>query len=322
MAEKKKDPREGHRGRLRDKYLKYGIKKLTEDEILELLVSFGTPRKDCKLTARAMLAHFGTIREVLEAPVEELAAIPGAGPANVFAVKFVRDVSGMFLEHRLRGRDYLNSSREIYEYLRYDLEGLDKEVFKVIFMDTKNTIIDIEDVSRGSVTEALVSPREVLERAILRRAACLAFAHNHPSGNVDPSQEDLRLTRRLIHIAHIAGIMVFDHLIIGRHGEYFSFKDNGLLNLYTQEVGETYKLDPRPGGGLLHEYNPLDYNKIKLKPRRGRKHSSIQTPSLPLSTLQAPVMVSEKMNDETEATKEGEGGGQKRRRPKKTEPLG
>ena len=292
MAEKKKDPREGHRGRLRDKYLKYGIGKLTEAEVLELLLSFGTPRKDCKLTARAMLEHFGTLREVLEASRDALAAIDGAGPYSVFAVKFVRDVSGLYLEHRLRGREYLNSSEEINEYLRHELEGLDKEVFKVIYLDTNNVIMGVEELSQGSVNEAHVYPREVLERALLRRASCLVFVHNHPSGNVDPSRDDQQLTRRLVHIAHIANITVMDHLIIGRDGEYFSFRDNGMLNIYSQEIGETYKLDPRPGGGLLHEQKPVSYTKIKLKykSKKAKENGIIQPPPPPQPSR---VMVSE-----------------------------
>lgn len=268
MSENKKDPREGHRGRLRDKFLNYGLEKLTEAEVLELLLSFGTPRKDCKQSARDLLDMFGTIRDVFEADPTLLAAVSGVGPANIVAIKLVHAVAGRYLERRLVGRSYLTSSAQVLEYLRHDLESLDKEVFKVIYLNNNNVIINIEDLSQGSITGAHVHPREVLERAVTLKATCLVFVHNHPSGNTRPSEDDHKLTRRLVHVAYLAEMMVLDHIIVGKQGEYFSFKDQGLILIYEQEVRETYRLNPRPSGGLLHESIPAAYGPVKLKASR------------------------------------------------------
>ncbi len=158
MTERKKDPREGHRQRLRDKFLEHGLDKLTDAEVLELLLTFGTPRRDCKITARAMLERFGSIREVFEADPVLLAQIAGAGPTNIVAIKFIHAVAGKFLEKSLKGRDYLNSPEQVIAYLRHDLESRDKEIFKLFHLDNNNAIIEVEDLSRGTVSEAHVAP--------------------------------------------------------------------------------------------------------------------------------------------------------------------
>lgn len=219
MAERKTDPREGHRQRLRDKFTAYGLEKMTDEEVLELLLSFGTPRKDCKQIARAMLKEFGTLRDVFEAKPELLAQIKGAGPTNIVAIKFIHAVAGKYLEKRLLGRDYLGSSRQVVEYLRHNLEGLDKEVFKIIYLDKSNLILAIEDYSHGSVDEAYVDPREVIERGLALRSSGLIFVHNHPSGYLTPSLSDQKLTRQLVHATHVVRIKTIDHIIIGQDGE-------------------------------------------------------------------------------------------------------
>lgn len=265
LAEKIKDHREGHRQRLREKFWDYGLDKMTDAEVLELLLSFGTPRRDCKLTARAMLEKFGTIRDVFEATREELATVAGAGPANVVAVKLIHAVSGKYLEKRLIQRDYIASSAQVLEYLRHDLENSDKEVFKLIHINSDNKVLAVEDVSHGSISEAYVHAREVLERAIGLKSSSLVFVHNHPSGCPEPSEEDQRLTRRLVHLAYLAEMTVMDHIILGHGGDYFSFRDRGMISLYEQEVRETYRLKPRPGGGLMHEINASTYYSKKVR---------------------------------------------------------
>lgn len=270
-----RDPREGHRQRLREKFWDYGLDKMTDAEVLELLLSFGTPRRDCKMTARAMLEKFGTIRDVFEAPREELATVAGAGPANVVAVKLIHAVSGKYLEKRLIQRDYLASSAQVLEYLRHDLESSDKEVFKLIHLNSDNKVLAMEDISQGSISEAYVHAREVLERAIGLKSSSLVFVHNHPSGCPEPSEADQRLTRRLVHLAYLAEMIVMDHIIMGHGGDYFSFRDRGMISLYEQEVRETYRLKPRPGGGLMHETNASTYyTKKVMKAGKGRKTGS------------------------------------------------
>jgi DNA repair protein RadC len=234
------DVRAGHRQRLKDKFKQNGLEKLTDEEVVELLLVFGTPRRDCKQAARALLKKFGSIRDVFEAGPAQLAEVDGVGPNNVVAIKFIYEVAGKYLEQRLVGREYLSSSQKVYAYLSHHLEHLDKEVFKVIYLDAANGVIALEDAARGTVNEAVVHPREVIERALALHASALVFAHNHPSGKTNPSPDDYRLTRQLLHGAHLMDLRVLDHLIIGSNRQYFSFRDQGHLARYENEIRHFY----------------------------------------------------------------------------------
>ena len=235
-----KDVTAGHRQRLKDKFLAGGLEKFTDEEIVELLLTFGTPRRDCKQAARMLLKKFETIRAVFEAGRDDLAEVDGVGPTNVVAIKFIHAVAGRYLEQRLVGREYLSSSSKVYEYLRHHMENLSKEVFKVIYLDGANAVLALEDASRGTVGAAVVHPREVIERALNHHAAALVFVHNHPSGRTSPSPDDFRLTRRLIHAADLVEMKVVDHLIVGKGEDYFSFRDQGHLARYEQEIRHFY----------------------------------------------------------------------------------
>ncbi len=235
LKEAESDVRSGHRERLRQKFLEHGLDKFTDEEIVEFLLTFGTPRRDCKQAARALLEAFGGIRSVFEAEPEALGRIKGVGPKNIVAIKFIHAAAGKFLEQRLVGRDYLSSSRRVHEYLKHSMENLAKEVFKVIYLDASNGVLALEDASRGTVGTAHVHPREIMERALLLRASGLVFAHNHPSGGTRPSTEDFRLTRQLVHAARLMEMRVVDHLVIGKNGDFFSFRDQGLLSKYEND---------------------------------------------------------------------------------------
>ncbi|MFH1137894.1 MAG: DNA repair protein RadC [Pseudomonadota bacterium] len=240
MADPNQDPRSGHRERQREKFRRHGLEKFTDEEIVELLLTFGTPRRDCKQAARGLLKNFGSIRGVFEADEAELAATPGVGPNNVVAIKFIYQVAGKFLEQQLVGREYLSSSRKVWAYLRHHLENLSKEVFKVIFLDSANGVVAVEDLGRGTVTGAVVQTREVIERALVLKAAGLVFVHNHPSGRIAPSTADHRLTRQLLHAAHVVDMKVVDHLIVGKGEEYYSFRDQGHLGRFEGELNDFF----------------------------------------------------------------------------------
>lgn len=225
----------GHRERLRRKFWDYGIEAFTDEEVLELLLIFGTPRKDCKPSAREALKRFGDLASVLEAPVEELLKVPGIGEKNVLPLKFVPAVARRFLKRRIQQRPYFSSAKEVYEYLIHSMMDLKKEVFKVLYLDARNCILAAEDLFQGTVNESVVYPREVFERAFKHHASALVLVHNHPSGNLSPSAADISLTRRLLLAARLLQVKLLDHLIIARGG-YFSFAEEGLLAQLMAEV--------------------------------------------------------------------------------------
>lgn len=219
---------EGHRARLRDKFLDTGLDGFTDAEVLELLLTFGTPRSDCKEQARELLAAFGSFVAVLEAPIKQLQEVKGVGPKNSIALHVVQSVARRYLRERLRGKRYLHSSREVTDYLQHALRGLKKEVFMAIFLDSSHAIIDSEIIAEGTINVNTIYPRELIARSIDHHAAALIIAHNHPSGSLEPSSHDLHLTRTLYMICSWLQIQLLDHLIIG--DGYFSFSDKGLLS--------------------------------------------------------------------------------------------
>lgn len=218
----------GHRGRLRDRFVESGIEGFSDAEILELLLSFGTPRADCKEPARELLREFKDFSSVLEAPTEALQNVKGIGPKNGFAIAFIHAVAAKYLEKRLSGKSYIRSSQEVIEYLRYKMTGLKKEVLCVVFLDSSHAIIATEIVAEGSLNSNTVYPREVVARALKYHAAAIILSHNHPSGEIHPSKADIKLTRMLFMLFKSLHIHVLDHIIIGR--EAYSFADNGLMD--------------------------------------------------------------------------------------------
>ncbi len=219
---------EGHRARLRDRFLARGLDGLSDAEILELLLSFGTPRTDCKEPARLLLQKYGCFAKVFEAPVASLQEVKGIGPKNGFAIHFIHAVASYYLKERLHGKRFLHSSREVADYLIHSMRGLKKEVFTVIFLDSSHAIIDSEIVAEGTLNVNTVYPREIIKRALEFHAAALIIAHNHPSGSLQPSTQDIKLTKTLALLCHYMQLQLLDHLIIG-DGSY-SFADNGLMD--------------------------------------------------------------------------------------------
>lgn len=223
------DKGEGHRQRLRDKFLEQGIESFTDSEIIELLLTFGTPRSDCKEAARAALARFKTLPAVLDAAPAELQQIKGVGPKNIFALQFIQGVARRYLRQRIVGKQYVHSSREVADYLIHAMRGLQHEVFTVVFLDAAHAIIDSAVVAEGTVTFNTVYPRELVKAALARNAAALVIAHNHPSGSLAPSRQDEDLTRSLHLVCSFMHINLLDHLIIGSGDQVYSFADQGLM---------------------------------------------------------------------------------------------
>ena len=221
----------GHRKRLREKFITSGLAGFHDYEIVELLLSLGTPRKDCKQQAKEAIRRFKTLRGVLEAPPEELQQIHGIGPHSAFGIKLVHEVAREFLKAKIIDKPIYKSAKEIFDYLYHSMRDLGKEVFKVIYLNSQNQIIETADLFEGTVNGSLISPREVMEGAIKHNAVSLIFVHNHPSGDPEPSDSDKNVTRDLVYAGSIMQIRILDHIIIGEN-RYFSFASEGLIEKY------------------------------------------------------------------------------------------
>jgi DNA repair protein RadC len=226
-----KEPAPGHRKRLREKFLKSGLSGFHDYEIIEMLLTLGAPRKDCKQPAKEVLKKFKTLRAALSASPEELQQIEGIGPHSAFGIKLVREVAREFLKQRIVDKPVYKSAQEIFDYLYHSMRDLKKELFKVIYLNTQNQIIDTADLFEGTVDSSSISPREVMENALKQNASSLIFVHNHPSDDPEPSRHDKEVTRGLVFAGNIMQIKVLDHIVIGGN-KYFSFAAEGLIEKY------------------------------------------------------------------------------------------
>ncbi|MFI4955512.1 MAG: DNA repair protein RadC [Gammaproteobacteria bacterium] len=218
----------GYRKRLRDRFLQSGLDGFLDYEIIELLLTLGTPRKDCKQEAKAAIKEFNGLRGVLDASLEDLQVIKGIGPSNAFGVKLFQTISERYAMELIPARISLTSTQQVANYLREKLGREKKEHFVSLLLDSQNNLIKIIDISTGTLSETLVHPREVFEPAVRLLAARIMVAHNHPSGDLEASDEDLRLTQRLQSVGELTGIPVIDHFIVSSSG-YVSFKEKGLM---------------------------------------------------------------------------------------------
>jgi len=219
---------EGHRNRLRERFLRSGLDGFHDYEIIELLLAVATPRKDCKPQAKEALERFKTLQGVMEASPQELQEIKGIGPKNIFGLKFIRAVSERYLEKKVLKKDPIKSSKELFDYLYHSLRDKDREIFKVVFLDAQNRVISVETLFEGTLTASAVYPREVVQAALRHPAAGVFLVHNHPSGQPRPSREDEIVTKELVHACRVMGITVHEHIIIGDN-TYFSFADHGRI---------------------------------------------------------------------------------------------
>lgn len=227
----KKDDSKGHRRRLRDRFLKGGLDAFAEYEVVELLLTLAIPQRDVKPGAKDLIARFGSLRGILDAPLEELRKVQGLGEVAPVALKIIREAAALYLKEKAQEeREAFTEVETLSRFLRMKIGALPNEVFCVIYLDNAHRLLKdgFEIIEEGTIDRAAVFPRRVVEGALRRGAAALAFAHNHPSGELVPSEQDRTLTRALVLAAGTIQIHVLDHLII-TPDRILSFRREGLL---------------------------------------------------------------------------------------------
>ncbi len=208
----------GHRQRLRRRFLQAGADALADYELLELVLFRAIPRRDCKPLAKALLARFGSFAEVISAPRERLREVEGVGDAVITELKVVQAAAVRLARDKARKRPVFSGWSDLLAYVRAAMAYLDREEFRVLYLDSKNALIADEVQQKGTVDHAPVYPREVVRRGLELSAASLILVHNHPSGDPTPSRADIEMTRRVIEAAEAVGIKVHDHIIVAREG--------------------------------------------------------------------------------------------------------
>jgi len=222
------DSSDGHRERLRARFLKGGAEAMPDYELLELALFAAIPRRDTKPLAKALLKRFGSFAEVIAAPRERLLEIPGVGESVANHLKIVEAAAQRLAKTKVMGRPALSSWAALLDYCTAAMARSEKEEFRVLFLDRKNHLIANEVQNRGTVDHTPVYPREIVKRALELGASSIILVHNHPSGDPTPSKADIAMTREVTGAAKALGIALHDHLVIGRGG-HSSFKSLGLL---------------------------------------------------------------------------------------------
>jgi DNA repair protein RadC len=215
--------------RPRERLSKYGVDKLSAQEILAVLLGRGISGESVTVTSQRLLSRFGNLKGIANATLEELSDIKGIGPAKASQIK-----AAFELAKRLEDppesdkKPVIKTPEDVESLVRTKLKGKKKEYFLVLCLDTRGKLIKTSEVSVGSLDSSIVHPREVFKEALTASAASVIFVHNHPSGDPEPSEDDIKLTKRLADAGNILGIDVLDHVITGDNG-FKSLKRLGLF---------------------------------------------------------------------------------------------
>lgn len=217
--------------RPRERLFKHGPRHLTTAELLGILCRTGTKGRSAVDLGRELLLAFDGLRGLSAADPQDLQTIKGLGKAKIAQLQAALELGRRVLSEAKRITGKVESSKDVYAFLRPHLRDLKKEVFQVLLLNGHNELLETVTISEGSLTESPVYPREIIQLVNRYHAAALIFAHNHPSGNPSPSGTDKTITEELVFAGKIMHVKVLDHVIIG-DDRYFSFADAGLIQQY------------------------------------------------------------------------------------------
>ena len=205
----------GHRQRLIGRFMSGGFDHMPDYEKLELMLFTAIPRRDVKPMAKLLLLHFGSLPAVLDAEPEELTAIPGIGDHAAFILKLFRAVVPEYLEQQILRREQFNSAAEVADFAKAKLGGSKIEYTMCLYLNSQNRLIDY-DILSGTVDRTAVYPRNIAKHALETSAVTVIMAHNHPGGNVCPSEEDLRVTKLVRNALQAVEVTLLDHIIVSQ----------------------------------------------------------------------------------------------------------
>lgn len=213
--------------RPRERLINFGEQALSLHELLQIILGRGVRGESVSITAQKLLSHFGGLEHLSQASVEELSLIKGIGLAKAAQIKAAFEIGRrLFTGNQNYKNKELTNPEKVYKLIKSKLKNYRKEHFYIIILNSRNH--KIEEVSVGSLNASIVHPREVFSEAIKNNAASIIFAHNHPSGDPEPSKDDLEITKKLAESGKILGIEVLDHIIVTKD-KFLSFKEQGLI---------------------------------------------------------------------------------------------
>lgn len=214
--------------RPREKLLDKGSSYLSTEELLAIFLRIGTKNKSAIDLAKDLLHTFGGLRGLYSADINSLFKITGIGKAKISQLLAVIELTKRYLEENIKDRKFVEDSKSIFDYLYLTMRDLDYELFKIIYLNGQNQILNIEDIFKGTITHSHIYIREIIKGALRNSATSIVCVHNHPSGNSTPSDVDIKITQKIKESCELIGIVFQDHIIIGDN-QYFSFRDRQLI---------------------------------------------------------------------------------------------
>ncbi|MDZ7292772.1 MAG: DNA repair protein RadC [candidate division KSB1 bacterium] len=214
--------------RPRERLIQHGPESLSDAELLAIILRTGDGKRSAIDLAHHILNQCHGFRGLDAMSIDELCGIRGVGPAKAAQIKAALTIGRKLVGEKLPERKHIQTSRDVFDLLHSRLRNLPREVFIMLLLTARNRLIKEQKLYEGTLTQSMVTPREVLKEAINGKASAVIFVHNHPSGEPSPSLEDRQITKQLVEACKTAGIIVHDHIIIGDE-KFFSFADEGLL---------------------------------------------------------------------------------------------
>ncbi|MGQ9603730.1 MAG: RadC family protein [bacterium] len=214
--------------RPRERLISLGAESLSLTELLAIVLGSGVGGKGAVELAQNLISIFGSADNLAKASVEKIASIRGIGIAKACRIRAAIELGKRIIKSNRMPTSKIKSPEDVADLVMDDMKHLDREHFKVILLDSKNAVVGIQTVSIGTVDSSLVHPREVLKPALEKSASAIILVHNHPSGSVSPSKEDILVTERFVRCCDILGIEILDHIIVGYQG-YKSLRESGYL---------------------------------------------------------------------------------------------
>jgi len=219
----------GHRIRIRKKFLMNGSDSFLDYELLELLLTYVIPRKDVKPIAKNLLNKFGSLSKIINSGYDDLVSINGVKEHFFILIKLIKEFSVRILHNEVKQTPILNNYEKLLDYCWINIKNKNVEQFHILYLDNNFNLINDEILQEGTINYAVIYPREVIKHVISHGAVSVIILHNHPTENIEYSQNDLDITLKIRDSLKGIDVILIDHIIIGTNKSYFSFKNAGIL---------------------------------------------------------------------------------------------
>ena len=214
--------------RPRERMINYGVSALSNEELIAILLKTGTKSKSVKILATEILNLVDNINELKDVTINRLLSIKGIGKVKAIELISAVELGKRIYTDRKKNKNRLSTPKDIYLSNKYLFMDIKQEYFYCLYLNNKNELIERKLLFMGTVNKSVVHPREVFKYAYLSSASSIVCMHNHPSGDVNPSKDDIMFTKALVEVGLLQGILVLDHIIVGSD-KYYSFSDNGMI---------------------------------------------------------------------------------------------